>query len=274
MKTGRAVGLIAACLLGTGCFDIEQTLSLDKNLGGKAGLNVGIDFEPMIYMMAAMQRGFAGKEGPPTKEELAAAKKDFLTKKTDEPSQRPDPKQIEADAKKSLPPGVKLLDSSFDDQGTKLKFHFLFGFDNVSKLAALHLNSKDSPSGPPGTKNPVESPFADLQIVDEGKTLLLTTKPSSPLDKEKDEKAEGGEGGEAAGSPEMDEQVRQIFKGFRVAYRIEAPFQVVESNATRVEGKTLIWEYKLEDFERMEKEAKAHPGKAKPEIGVRVRYRK
>ena len=70
--------------------------------------------------------------------------------------------------------------------------------------------------------------------------------------------------------------MREVFKNFRVAWRIETPFQVVESNATRKEGKALIWEYRLEDLERMDKEARAKGGKSKgiDDLGVRVRYRK
>ncbi len=276
MKKAITVALAGACLLlSAGCFDIEQNLTLERDLSGKAGLRVVLDFEPMIYIMAAMKRGFEGKEGPPTVEELAAGRQEFLAKKKSGESEAPDPKQIQEDAKKNLPPGVQLLDSGVEEAGLQMKFRFLFGFDDVKKLAQLKLSGKSAEGGPPGVSNPVESPFDNLEVVDEGKTILVTSRPKNPLGGEKDKPAESAEG-ETAEPAEVDAEIREVFKNFRVAWRIEAPFEVVESNATRKEGKTLIWEYRLDDIERMEKEARAKGGKAKgfDDLGVRVRYRK
>jgi hypothetical protein len=53
----------------------------------------------------------------------------------------------------------------------------------------------------------------------------------------------------------------------RVAYRIESELEVVEHNAKRKDGKALIWEWKWEDFEKMEKAGTS-------DVGVRVRYKK
>ncbi len=280
MRKAITVALAGACLLlSAGCFDIEQTLVLERNLSGKAGLKVGLDFEPMIYIMAAMKRSFEGKEGPPTKEELAAGRQEFLAKKKSGESDAPDPKQIQEDAKKSLPPGVRLLDSGVEEDGLQMKFRFLFGFDDVKKLSQLKLSGKAAEGGPPGVSNPVESPFDNLEVVDEGKTILVTSRPKNPLGgAKKDKPAESGDAaeGETAEPAEVDPEIREVFKNFRVAWRIEAPFEVIESNATRKEGKVLIWEYRLEDVERMEKEARKKGGKAKSfdDLGVRVRYRK
>ena len=276
LKRAIAAALVGACLLfSAGCFDIEQTLTLERNLSGKAGVKVALDFEPMVYIMAAMKRGFEGKEGPPTPEELAAGRQEFLAKKKSGKSDAPDPKQIQEDAKKSLPPGVRLLDSGVEEVGMQMKFRFLFGFDDVKKLAQLKLSGKSAEGGPPGVSNPVESPFDNLEVVDEGKTILITSRPKNPLGGEKGKPAESAEG-ESSEPAEVDPEIREVFKNFRVAWRIEAPFEVVESNATRKEGKTLIWEYRLEDVERMEKEARAKGGKAKrlDDLGLRVRYRK
>lgn len=278
MRRAIAVTLAGACLLLSGCFDIEQTLVLERNLSGKAGLKVALDFEPMIYIMAAMKRGFEGKEGPPTKEELAAGRQEFLAKKKSGKSDAPDAKQIQEDAKKSLPPGVRLLDSGVEEVGMQMKLRFLFGFDDVAKLAQLKLSGKSAEGGAPGVTNPVESPFDSLEVVDEGKTILVTSRPKNPLGGEEGKPAQpgGAAEGDTAEPAEVDPEIREVFKNFRIAFRIEAPFEVVESNATRKEGKVLIWEYRLDDIERMEKEARAKGGKAKgfDELGVRVRYRK
>lgn len=276
MKKAITVALAGACLLlSAGCFDIEQNLTLERDLSGKAGVRVALDFEPMIYIMAAMKRGFEGKEGPPTIEELAVGRQEFLAKKKSGKGDAPDPKQIQADAKKNLPPGVRLLDSGVEENGLQMKFHFLFGFDDVKKLAQLKLSGKSAKGGPPGVSNPVESPFDNLEVVDEGKTILVTSRPKNPIGGEKDKPAESPDA-VTAEPVEVDPEIREVFKNFRVAWRIEAPFEVVESNATRKEGKVLIWEYSLDDVERMEKEARKKGGKAKgfDDLGLRVRYRK
>ena len=52
-------------------------------------------------------------------------------------------------------------------------------------------------------------------------------------------------------------------KDLRVAWKIETPFEVLESNATRREGKTLIWEYDLKSFEKMTPQQQAEGIRAK-----------
>ena len=67
-------------------------------------------------------------------------------------------------------------------------------------------------------------------------------------------------------SPDSMKQMEEAFKGLRVAFRIDTPFQVVDSNATRKEGQSLLWEYDLKSLEKMTPEQQAQ--------GIRVRFRK
>ncbi len=67
-------------------------------------------------------------------------------------------------------------------------------------------------------------------------------------------------------TPDMKKQMEEAFKGLRIAWKIQAPFEVIEHNATRKEGNTLIWEYTLDTFEKMK------PGETPPPI--RVKYKK
>src|ERR1051326_9555168 len=76
----RARYLLVAAIFAafaTGCFDIEESIDLKKDMSGTANLKLGVDMEPMITIMAMVQRGMEGKKGPPTKEEIEAAKADF-----------------------------------------------------------------------------------------------------------------------------------------------------------------------------------------------------
>jgi len=247
-KVCALVSVVAVCLLLAGCFDVEQSLVLEKDLSGKAGFSMTVNMEPMVLMMLRMQRQMAGQEGEPTAAEIAQAKKEFLASKKETSSD--DPEAQKAELAKSLPPGVKLLDSSFKDEGLKLQARFTFGFDDVAKLAQIKLPSKKEESGKPGSKNPFDTPFGELQIARQGNTLLLTTKPTNPMQEQTDQM-----GGET--TPEMKKQMEEAFKGLRVAWKIQTPFEVLESNATRREGSTLYWEYTLETFEKMTPQQRA-----------------
>lgn len=264
MNRKASLGLgLAGCLLLTGCFDVEQSLVLQKDLSGKAGFSMQVNMEPMVTMMLMMQRSMEGKEGEPTAAEIEQAKKDFLAnaKKTES---KPDPEQQKAELAKSLPPGVKLLDSKFQDQGLKMLAAFTLGFDDVHKLKQVKLSEPkpaEQQQGPPAPENPFDTPFGDLEITEQGNTILLTTKAKNPLEEQKQEM-----GGEGQVSPEMEKQLEDAFKGLRIAWKIEAPFPVLEHNAHRKEGNTLIWEYTLDSMKTMD------PKKAAE--GIRVKYKK
>jgi hypothetical protein len=266
MKTIRRsalLGLAAAALLLVGCFDIEQSMSLEKNLSGTAGFSMTVDFAPMALMMLNMQREMAGLKGPPTPAEIEKAQKEFLASKKDK-SPADDFKAKRAEFEKSLPPGVQLLDGGAEDEGLKMRVHTRFRFDNVAKLGQIHFTKEgEQPTGaggPGGPKNPYDSPFNGLKVTDEGKTVLLTSAAVDPL-KNPDHAA-----GAPDVAPELKQQMAEAFKGMRVAFKLDTPMEVVESNATRRAGHTLYWEYNLAAMEKMTPE--------QAQEGIRVRLRK
>jgi hypothetical protein len=255
---GAWLGMASCLVVFSGCFDVEQTMTLERDLSGKAGFSMHVNMEPMVLFMVRMQREMAGQTGEPTKEEIDKAKAEFLASGKKETATPPSKAEIE----KQLPKGVKLLDSSFTDEGLKVGARFLFGFDNVSKLSQINISSKkegEEAQGPPA-QNPAESPFASLQVKEEGDTILVTSIAMNPVADQK-QQAEGMDL-----SPEMKKQMEDAFKGIRVAFKIDAPFEVLEHNATRKEGRTLIWEYDIKSLEKMTPEQAAQ--------GVRVRYKK
>jgi hypothetical protein len=261
MRMFAAAALGAFGLLTAGCFDIEQTLNLEKDMSGKAGFTMKVDMEPMVVFMTRMQREMQGKTGEPTKEELDAARKEMLASKKSET--KGDFEKDRKELQSKLPKGVTLLDSSFKEDGLKIAANFLFGFDNVSKLNQIQFPKKQEEgqqAGPPGGENPVESPFDGLQVVDEGKTILVTSPTENPIADQKEQAAQMDL------DPDAKKQMEEMFKGLRVAFKITAPFEVVEHNAHRKEGNTLIWEYDIKSLEKMKPEQLAQ--------GVRVRYKK
>jgi hypothetical protein len=263
MRKIAAAALGLSGLLLAGCFDIEQTLTLQKDMSGKAGFTMKVDMEPMVGFMTRMKREMEGKTGEPTAAELEQARKEFLASKKTETVT--DFEKDKKELQNKLPPGVKLLDSSFKEDGLKLAANFLFGFDHVSKLSQIEFPKKqegEGQQGGPGAGpgNPVESPFAGLQVVDEGDTILVTSPTENPVAEQKEQAAE------MELDPDAKKQMEEMFKGLRVAFKITAPFAVVEHNAHRKEGDTLVWEYDLKSLEKMKPEDMKQ--------GVRVRYRK
>ncbi len=259
-KRMMAAGLLLGATLASGCFDVEQRMKLNKDLSGEVGMSMSVNMEPMVLIMLQLQREMSGQKGAPTAAEIEKAKKEFLAsgkmKKTQNVSER-------AEMEKSLPPGIRLLDTSFKEDGLKMNARFTFGFDHVSKLAQIQMSGKDATKeadAGPGGKNPFDRPFPNLQIKDEGSTLLLTMEATNPAAEQKKDT------GDMKLDPAMTKQIEEAFKGLRVAFRIDAPFQVIETNATRREGQTLFWEYDLKTFEKMTPAQLAQ--------GIRVRFKK
>jgi len=249
MKKSLILGMAAgaAGVLLTGCFDVEQSVSLHRDLSGTASFNMTVDLEPMIAFMASMQHSMAGKTGDPTPAEIEASRRDFLAKQKSEDSgkMQQDLAAQKAALAKSLPPGVQLLSASADDQGTKFSARFQFGFDDVRKMAQIRLPEK-SGQGQAGT-NPYEEPFSQLKVIDEGPTLLVTLGSVNPAARLQEQAGQAGMGGKEGSNPEMTKAFEAAFKNARFAFRLESPFEVVETNATRRDGRTLYWEVKATD---------------------------
>src|ERR1041385_7108791 len=99
---------LAILLLLTGCFQIDNAITLKNDLSGTADFHLGIDMEPMVLIMAQVGRAMEGKK---------------------------------EDVEEGLPPGVKLpwFDAKEADFGVDT--YFKFGFDKLSQLIGVKLPS-------------------------------------------------------------------------------------------------------------------------------------
>ena len=263
MRRMFVVSLVVLCTaLLTGCFEIEQSINIDKNLSGTADFHMGIDMEPMIVIMAHVGREMEGKKGPMTAAEIAKAKAEFkkgMTKKSDPP---PSKAEMQKEMAKELPKGVKLLDFKATEKDFGMATDMKFGFDRLNQLVGVKLPSKEGAD--PTQKNVIDTPFEGLQVIEKGDTITIQTKPTNPAEKVNEQAAEAG----PKPDPEMEKMMKDAFKKLRVVYRLTAPFTVVSHNATRKEGNTLVWEYNMETFEKMEKSKKMD------DFAVKVTYRR
>ena len=253
-----AAGLVVSLPLTIGCFNVEEAIKLQKDLSGEVGFSMTVDMEPMVLFMLRMQREMTEQKGEPTPAEIEKAKKEFLasgkTKMTTDSARQ-------AEIEKNLPPGVKLLNSSVKEDGLKIVAKFNLAFDHIAKLAQIQMQGKQTAEGgPAGPQNPFDRPFPGLEVKDEGSTVLLTMAATNPAAEQKAEAAKMNL------SPDALKQMEDAFKGLRLAFRIDSPFEVVEHNATRKDGQTLLWEYDMKTMSTMTPEQMSK--------GVRVRFKK
>ena len=262
-KRGIVIAALFA-LFSTGCFEVEQSIVLNRDLSGTANFKLGVDMEPMVIIMAKVQKEMGGDKSPLTKAEIDAAKADFKKHEKKSSSVTEDPRK---EAEGGLPPGVKLLDVSVDEKEFGATTNMKFAFDKLSSLVGVKLGTKKEGDAPadPTKKTVLDSPFQGLQVSETASTISIHTTPQNPADKVKSEATEQG----PPLDPETEKMMADAFKNMRVAWKITAPFEVVSSNATRKEGNTLIWEY---DFEKLQKLGKSQ--KALDDMGVRVTYKK
>ena len=254
----KKVLALAAMLLCAGCFEIDQSIDLQKDLSGTADFHLGVDLEPMVVVMAQFAREMEGKKGPITEAELAKARAEFKANMKKGTSSGKEPSREEI--AKGLPEGVKLLDYKMAERDLGVATDFKFGFDRLSRLVGVKLPSKEGAD--PTQKNVIDTPFEGLELIEKGDTITIRTKPQNPT---------AAVEKEAQGAPKLDaateKMIRDAFAKMRVTYRITAPFAVVSHNATRKQGNTLIWEYDLERFEQMSEQNLE-------EMGVRVTYKR
>lgn len=250
--------LAVASLFASACINIESNMTLERDMSGTAGFLMRMDMEPIVGFAATMKHSMSGKPGAPSAAEIAAVRDEMLASaKTSKPM---DMEKEKADLAKSLPAGVKLMDALFTQDGLKMAADIKLAFDHASKLNNIKLDSSSAAQGIP-MENPVDSPFGGLKVVDEGKTILVTSPPQNPLGEKK------AELGQMTGAdPAMKGMVETMLKGLRVAFKITSPLEIVEHNAHRKEGNTLVWEYNVAALEKLTPEQMAQD--------IRVRYRK
>jgi hypothetical protein len=252
----KALALLSMMLLA-GCFEIDHSINLQKDLSGTADFHLGMDMEPMVLVMAQFAREMEGKKGPITEAELAKARADFKANmKKDGSGKEPS----KAEIAEGLPEGVKLLDFKATEKDFGVATDFKFSFDRLSRLVNIKLPSKEG--GDPTQKSVIDSPFEGMELLENGDTITIRTKPQNPtaaIEKE------------AENAPKLDKDtekmIRDAFSKMRVTYRITAPFTVVSHNATRRQGNTLIWEYDFAAFEKMTE-------KNMDKLGVQVTYKR
>jgi hypothetical protein len=236
MRGFRGVLVAGIACFAAGCMQFDYGVTLEEDLSGTADVDVTVDLDRVAYLAAYIQNAFEGEGGEPSEEQIQAAREDILTEmdEDDDFSEASMRAEIEPD----LPEGVVLVFATVDREDLRTKVDMRFAFDHVSKLREIRLDADDE-SDDAGA--PVDSePFEDLEIVEDGDEIIVRSQPINPVE----------EMGELDDTPFVTEaMVEKLLEGFSITFRLTSPFKIEEHNATRKEGKTLVWEFNLQTLE-------------------------
>lgn len=245
----------------TGCFDIGNTIQLNEDLSGKASVAMTVDMSAMVEIVAGIKKQMSGQEGPVTPAELEAARQEFV----EEQQQRKAEGEESFDDEKrkrlveSLPEGVTLESVNVDESDPlKVVVNMTFAFDHVSKLAQIEMPSDEGAAQGPGPDNPIQKPFEGLVVEETEDSVTIRFEPLNPAKKEEPQPKEGGaRGGGGMQMPGMEAMVENAMKdGLKLHYRIEAPFAVSSTNATKQEAGAVSWNYDFATLQKLEEDAK------------------
>ena len=240
---------LVAAVWNAGCLTMERSILVNKDLTGRAALKMTIDFDALVPMIIKMEHQSEGKTDPPSDIEIAAAKAQLKAMLTSMPPNSPfDAKRISA----GLPEGMTLVESTQKLDGSNFVINLVIGFQDVTKVPLISMPSLDQ--APAGVDTSTMKLFQDIEVTDEGGTLLIATKPTA-----------------AGGAPtafqtpissadlmstlanttgmkpeDLTPLVNEMMKGMKVSTRIESPLTVVDTNATTKDGAALIWSLSFE----------------------------
>ena len=233
MRYLRGMLVAGVAWFAAGCMQFDYGITLEDDLSGTADVDLAIDLDRVAYMSAYIQNAFSGEGGEPSAEQIQEAREEILAEVDEDEDFSVE--SMRAEIEPDLPDGVVLLFANVDREELLTTVNMRFAFDHVDKLKEIRLDDDDEGDD---SGAPVDSePFENLEIIEDGNEIIIRSEPINPM-QEIDEMGE---------MPFVsDEMIDKLLQGFSVTFSITSPFKVEEHNATRKDGKTLVWEFNLE----------------------------
>jgi len=233
MRYLRGMLVAGVCWFAAGCMQFDYGITLEEDLSGTADVDLAIDLDRVAYMSAYIQNAFSGEGGEPTAEQIEEAREEILAEVDEDEDFSVE--SMRAEIEPDLPDGVELVDANVNRKELLTTVKMRFAFDHVDKLKEIRLDDDDEGED---SGAPVDAqPFENLEIIEDGDRIIIRSEPINPMQ-------------EIDGMGEMpfvsDEMIEKLLQGFGVTFSITSPFTVEEHNATRKDGKTLVWEFNLE----------------------------
>jgi hypothetical protein len=212
----RWLGIAALVLLLTGCIKLDQTLTLNKDGSGTLDIRYGMA-EQTIAQLEAMER-MSQQDGADSDADAEEGSPfDF------------DEAEVREKFEKEKPEGVELVSAASEVVDGWKYMKMRLSFEDLEALKRTEF-FEDS----------------DLSIRrDDNGNYVLTQKTGA--DDAGIAGAPGGGDGEDAMAEAMMEQMAAMFAGLRIATSVVAPSEILESNATSVEGNKATWVFDIEE---------------------------
>jgi hypothetical protein len=237
MRITKWFPLLGLTLLSVGCMQIEYGIVLEEDLSGTTDLDITIDLDRIAYSAALIQAAFEGTGEPPTEEQVEAAREKILSEMDSE--ERFDEDEMRAEIEEDLPDGMTLRYARQERDELKQTVQLGLAFDHVDRLREFEMRDDDDDHVPGVDES---RPFEGLEIVEQGNEVIVRNEPIDPID-------------DISDNPMVsDRMVDNMMKDLSVTFRLETPFDIVEHNATRKDGRTLIWVF---DYERLKQDEPA-----------------
>ncbi len=233
MRFLRGILVAGVAWFAAGCMQFEYGITLDDDLSGTADLDITIDLDRVAYMSAFIQNAFEGEGGEPTAEQVEAAREELL--KEMEQDDDLSEESLRAEIEPDLPDGVTLVHAKADQTELKTTIDVRLAFDHVDKLKDLKFDDGDGDGEDEGSID--SEPFQGLEIVEQGDEIIVRNDPIDPTSEMEDV------------SLVSDEMLEKMLEGFGITFKLTTPFEIVEHNASRKDGRTLVWEYNYETLE-------------------------
>ena len=221
--------LLLVSLVTCGCLDVVESIRLKKNLSGEGSVVATLDLDQYARSMLLVLSGMSIKE--PSKlspEETSKLVKELEQDETSLAGLWHESEDAIQTLVASFPAGVHRTGSSSGRSGeSKWVVRVDFTFDDVAKLRRLRAAVGTLPTV-------YVDPFEGLEVNDDGHEVVLTRSLH--------------QGQEACFGALVDEpegaRVRRAGDcPIRVAFQLEAPFHIIDANATRNEGAKLVWDF-------------------------------
>lgn len=235
MRIARRFALAGLAIFAAGCMQVEYGIVLEEDLSGTADMDLTVDLDRIAQTSAAVKAAFEGT-GAPTEEQIEEARREMLAEiDTDGDF---DADELRAEIEPDLPEGMTLVSVEEERDGLKQRVRLDFAFDHVDRLKEF--KARNEGFGGPGSDHDGSRPFEGLEIIENGDEIVIRNEPIDPLDEIE---------GNAFVSAQM---IENMLQDVSVTFRLESPFEVLDHNATRREGRTLVWVFDLDRLRQEE----------------------
>jgi hypothetical protein len=215
------VALLLLPALLSGCFNLRQKLTLNKDLSGSLTIGVGFGLDTIVGATAMAEQQENPEAPPRSDEEIKAS----VLANVDQ-GLAPDGSSL-SDGDRTMPEGLTLLGNKLSRQGEELEFTVEIGFDHVDRLDAIR--------GQEGMAQDAGQFLGALLVTPKGRKVTLA---GSPL----------ALGELTSGEDQESMQMAMMMMGdSKFSFELVTPLKVKKSNGSKTESGSQRWDWSIQE---------------------------